>query len=127
MHILTPTLQGCTVMKITLILLVLTVVLDSSSLLQSVLCFGNQNCKQRQLFSTMEAKIIALSACCRELFPIIDMVHSLAVATNLPIGNMTVNVSIHEDNSEALCVGQNPASTVHSSKQVLGNQDNLVL
>jgi hypothetical protein len=45
--------------------------------------------------STMEAKIIALSACCRELFPIIDMVCLLAEATNLPIGNRTMNVSIH--------------------------------
>ncbi len=47
----------------------------------------------------MEAEIIALSACCRvELFPIIDMVHSLAEATNLPIRNTTMNVSIYEDN-----------------------------
>jgi hypothetical protein len=52
--------------------------------------------------SMMEAKIIALSACCRELFPIIDMVHSLAEATNLPIRNTTMNVSIHEDNPGAL-------------------------
>jgi hypothetical protein len=52
----------------------------------------------------MEAKIIALSACFRELFPIINMVCSLAEATNLPIGNMTMNVSIHEDNSLRLCL-----------------------
>jgi hypothetical protein len=50
----------------------------------------------------MEVKIIALSACCRELLPIIDMVHSLAEATNLSIGNTTMNVSIHGDNSGAL-------------------------
>jgi hypothetical protein len=50
----------------------------------------------------MEAEIIALSACCRELFPIINMVCLLAEATNLPIGNMTMTVSIHEDNSGAL-------------------------
>ncbi len=56
--------------------------------------------------STMEAKIIALSACCRELFPIIDMVRSLAEATNLPIGNMTMNVFIHEDNSGALVLAK---------------------
>jgi hypothetical protein len=35
--------------------------------------------------STMEAEIIALSACYRELFPITDMVCLLAEATNLPI------------------------------------------
>jgi hypothetical protein len=56
--------------------------------------------------STMEAEIIALAACCRELFPIIDMVHSMAEATNLPIGNTTMNVSIHEDNSGALVLAQ---------------------
>jgi hypothetical protein len=54
----------------------------------------------------MEAKTIALSACCRELFPIIDMVCSLAEATNLPIGNMTMNVFIHEDNSGALVLAK---------------------
>jgi hypothetical protein len=50
----------------------------------------------------MDAKIIDFSACCRELFPIIDMVRSLAEATNLPIGNTTMNVSIHDDTSGAL-------------------------
>jgi hypothetical protein len=54
----------------------------------------------------MEAKIIALSACCRELFPIIDMVCSLAEATNLPIGNTTMNFSIYEDNSGALVLAK---------------------
>ena len=56
--------------------------------------------------STMEAEIIALSACCRELFPIIDMVRSMAEATNLPVGDTTMNVSIHEDNSGALVLAQ---------------------
>jgi hypothetical protein len=54
----------------------------------------------------METKIIALSACCRELFPIIDMVRSIAEATNLPIGNTTMNVSIHADNSGAQVLAQ---------------------
>jgi hypothetical protein len=54
----------------------------------------------------MEAEIKALSACCRELFPIIDMVRLLAKATNFPIGNITMNVSIHEDNSGALVLAQ---------------------
>jgi hypothetical protein len=56
--------------------------------------------------STMKAKIIALSACCTELFPITDMVRSLAEATNLIIGNTTMNVSIHEDNSGALVLAK---------------------
>jgi hypothetical protein len=56
--------------------------------------------------STMEAKIIALSACCEELFPIINMVSLLAEAINLPIGNTTMNVSIHEDDSGALVLAK---------------------
>ncbi len=76
----------------------------------------------------METNITALSACCRELFPIIDMARSMAEDTNLPIENTTMNVSIHEDNSGALVLAQtsNIASTVYSMKQVLRDQDNLV-
>jgi hypothetical protein len=68
--------------------------------------FWQSKLQTETALSTMEAKIIALSACCRELFPIIDMVHSLAVTTNLPIRNMTMNVSIHEDNSGALVLAK---------------------
>jgi hypothetical protein len=57
--------------------------------------FWQSKLQTETALSMMEAKIIALSACCRELFSIIDMVCSLAVATNLPIGNRTMNVSIH--------------------------------
>jgi len=34
----------------------------------------------------MEAEIIALSVCCRELFPIMDMVSSVTKSVKLPIG-----------------------------------------
>ncbi len=68
--------------------------------------FWQSKLQTETALSTMKAKIIALSACCRELFPIIDMVCSLAVATNLPIGNMTMNVSIHEDNLGALVLAK---------------------
>jgi hypothetical protein len=54
----------------------------------------------------MEAKVIALSACCRELFQIIDMVSSLMKSVNLPIGNTAMNVSIHKDNSGALLLAK---------------------
>ena len=50
----------------------------------------------------MEAEIIALAACCRELLPIMDMVSSVTNTVKLPIGKSTMNVSIHEDNSRAL-------------------------
>ena len=52
--------------------------------------------------SSMEAEIIALVTCCRELFPIIDMVTSLTSSVNLPIGETTMNLSVHEDNLGAL-------------------------
>ena len=52
--------------------------------------------------STMEAEIISLSHSCRELFPIIDMTTELSDAVGLPIQEMTMNVSIHEDNAGAL-------------------------
>ncbi len=45
--------------------------------------------------STMEAEIIALSACCRDLFPIIDMVESVTSQVNLPIGETTMKLSVH--------------------------------
>ncbi len=56
--------------------------------------------------STMEAKIIALSACRRELFPIIDMVSSVTKSVKLPIGKTTMNVSIYKDNSGALVLAK---------------------
>ena len=49
-----------------------------------------------------EAKIIALSVCCKELFPIMDMVSSVTNSVKLPIGKTNMNVSIYKDNSGAL-------------------------
>jgi hypothetical protein len=54
----------------------------------------------------MEAKVIALSACCRELFLIIDMVSSLIKSAKLPIGKTTLNVSIQEVNLGALVLAK---------------------
>jgi hypothetical protein len=52
--------------------------------------FWQSKLQTETALSTMEAKITALSACCRELFPIINMVCLLAEATNLHIGNTTM-------------------------------------
>jgi hypothetical protein len=68
--------------------------------------FWQSKLQTETTLSTMEAKIIALFACCRELFPIIDMVCLFAVATYLPIGNTAMNVSINEDNSGALVLAK---------------------
>jgi hypothetical protein len=54
----------------------------------------------------MEANIIALAACCRELFPIIDMVTLLTSSANLPIRETTMNLSVHEDNLGALVLAK---------------------
>ena len=56
--------------------------------------------------STMEAEIIALNHCCRELFPIVDMVPSLSSAVGLGSPSTTMKVSIHEDNSGALILAE---------------------
>ena len=54
----------------------------------------------------MEAEIIALAACMRELIPIVDMVQSLAVAVGLPAGDVNMKVSVHEDISGALVLAE---------------------
>ena len=58
--------------------------------------------------STMEAEIIALAACMRELIPIIDMVQSLAVAVGKQSGGVNMKVSVHEhvDNLGALVLAE---------------------
>ena len=45
--------------------------------------------------STMEAEIISMAHCCRELFPIINITTSLGKAVVLPMGDTTMNVSVH--------------------------------
>jgi hypothetical protein len=67
--------------------------------------FGNLSLQTETALSTMENEIMALSACRRELFPIIDMISSLAEATNFLIGNTTKKVFIYEDKFRNSCVG----------------------
>ena len=56
--------------------------------------------------STMEAEIIALAACMRELIPIMDMIQELAVAVGKSAGDVSMKVSVHEDNSGALVLAK---------------------
>ncbi len=56
--------------------------------------------------STMEAEVIAIAHCARELFPVMDMVNLLSQKVKLPIGNASMNVSIHEDNAGALILAE---------------------
>jgi hypothetical protein len=67
--------------------------------------FWQSKLQTETVLSTMEAEIIALSACCRELFSIMDMVSSVTKSVKLPIGRTTMNVSIH-DNSGALVLAK---------------------
>ncbi|KAL7479908.1 hypothetical protein ACHAW6_005627 [Cyclotella cf. meneghiniana] len=57
--------------------------------------------------STKEAKIIALAHCCRDLFPIIDIVTFLGKVIGLPTKDLvSMYVSIHEDNTRALVLAK---------------------
>jgi hypothetical protein len=61
--------------------------------------FWQLRLQTEKALSMMEAIIIALAACCRWLFPIMDMVSSVTNSVKFPIGQTTMNVSVHEDNS----------------------------
>ncbi len=68
-HILMLTLQGCMVMRIRQIPLAIRAALDSSSLLQSVPCFGNWNCKQRQLYPRWKPTSLLFLHAAESCFP----------------------------------------------------------
>jgi hypothetical protein len=74
--------------------------------------------------STMEAEVNALAACMRELIPIIDMVKELTQSVGLQAGDINMNVSIHEDNSDALVLAETlppqftPRSKYYATKTV---------
>ena len=56
--------------------------------------------------STMEAEIIALAQSCKDLFPIMDIVESMASVVGLPNPKTSMHVSIHEDNAGALILAE---------------------
>ncbi len=62
----------------------------------------------------MEAEIIALESCCRELLPIIALVDEIGIAVGIkkPDDNnsssSTMHVTIHEDSSGALILATTP-------------------
>jgi hypothetical protein len=56
---------------------------------------------------TMKAENIALAHCCRELFPVMDIVSELGKVIGLLMDDLTfMHVSIHEDNAGALVLAQ---------------------
>ena len=74
--------------------------------------------------SKMESDINALAHSCRELSPIIDIKKSPGQTVGLPIGDTTMNVSIHEDNAGALILSKTlppqftPRSKYYASKTI---------
>jgi hypothetical protein len=57
--------------------------------------------------STMEAEIIALAHCCRELFPVIDIVSEVGNVVGLSTEDLvSMHVSVHEDNAGALVLAE---------------------
>ena len=73
--------------------------------------------------STMQAEVIALAACCRELIPIVAMVKEVGTAVGLSTSESTeMHVCIHEDNTGALVLSQTlppqftPASKYYAVK-----------
>ncbi len=54
----------------------------------------------------METEIVALAHSCCELFPIMHAVGIMGKAIGLPVGNTTIQVSIHEDNAGALVLAE---------------------
>jgi len=55
--------------------------------------------------STMEAEVIALSNCCRDLLPIIDLVAEVGASVGMP-SEQKPTLRIHEDNAGALILAQ---------------------
>ena len=57
--------------------------------------------------STMEAKINALAHCCRELFPVMDIVEEIGKTVGLETKDTSsMHVSVHEDNAGALILAE---------------------
>ena len=50
--------------------------------------------------------MIALGACMKELIPIMNMVQLLAVAVEIPAGDVNMRVSVHEDSLGALVLSE---------------------
>ncbi len=63
---------------------------------------------------TMEAEVIALGSCCRELLPIIALVDEIGIAIGIKksddkdSNSSIMHVTIHEDNSGALILAMTP-------------------
>ena len=79
-----------------------------------------------------EAEVIAMSSCCRELMPILDMVDEVGEAVGLSQSDAPkMHVCIHEDNAGALILAETllPQATSRSStmqSKLIGSENTLV-
>jgi hypothetical protein len=71
-----------------------------------VLVLWQSTLQTQTALSTMEAEVIALGACMKELIPIMDKVQLLAVAVGIPAGDVNMRVSVHEDNLGTLVLAE---------------------
>jgi hypothetical protein len=89
-----------------------------------VLVMWQSKLQTETALSTMEAEIIALAACMRELIPIMDLVKELAGAVGTPAGNVNIRVSVHKDNLGALVLAKTlppkftPRSKYYATKTI---------
>ena len=80
--------------------------------------------------STMEAEIVALEHCCRELFPVCDIVKEVGDVLGLATGDLSsMHISVHEDNAGALVLAETipqeftPRSKYYAIKTVLFKEE----
>ena len=71
--------------------------------------FWQSKLQTETALSTMEAEVVAFVACCRELFPIIDLVDQIGDAAGVsPEEVCRMHIKLHEDNMGALALLMTP-------------------
>ena len=122
MHILMLTLQACMAMKSD------PACAKSCSgfmiVFAGVPVMWQSKLQTETALSTMNAEIIALAACMRELIPILDLVKELARAVGIPVGDVNMKVSVHKNNLGALVLAETlppqftPRSKYYATKTI---------
>ena len=75
----------------------------------------------------METEINALSHCCHELFPVLDMTINIGDAVGLPTNDvLSMSESVHEDNAGSLILAHD-LLLQQPQEQVLRHKNSVVL
>ena len=74
--------------------------------------------QRKTALSTMETEMNALAHCCRELFPLMNIVGEVRASVGMPTKDLTsMHVSVHKDNAGALILAEPlPPQFTHRSK-----------